>query len=71
MTKHRCGGELPTSDNCQPGRVAECFENEKGQLWVSDKDENNCSQVNYCPYCGFRAPKQVDMKEVMEYEGYW
>lgn len=33
---------------------------ENGELWVtSEKSE---SQVNYCPYCGFRA--KVQMKEI-------
>lgn len=35
-------------------------ENENGELWAGNGILD--SQVNYCPYCGFRA--KVQMKEI-------
>jgi len=75
MPKHRCAGWLPApplrNGGESGGAVEECFENENGQLWVSNGEY--CSQVNYCPYCGFKAPRQVDKEKcgVMEMEGNW
>ena len=35
-----------------------CTENDKGELWVSNLEYS--SRVNFCPFCGYRAPSQVD-----------
>lgn len=38
-----------------------CYERENGELWVTN--EEYASQVNFCPYCGYKAKKQVKLKE--------
>ena len=48
---HRCEGELP-HDGYGPA-IDVCIENDNGQLWVSN--DEYASQVNYCPYCGYKA----------------
>lgn len=35
-----------------------CFENVSGEFWVHNGEYE--SRVNYCPYCGEKAPKQVE-----------
>lgn len=35
-----------------------CYENSDGTYWVSNYEY--ASQVNYCPVCGAKAPKQVE-----------
>jgi hypothetical protein len=37
-----------------------CWE-EKGKLFVSNNEYSN--QVNFCPYCGYKAEIQVERKE--------
>jgi hypothetical protein len=34
-----------------------CLEDEEGRFWVDTTDRSD--QVNYCPYCGAKAPVQV------------
>ena len=41
------------------GAIYDCEENEDGELWVDNGEY--ASQVNYCPYCGYKAKAQVDM----------
>ena len=38
--------------------VKRCYENSDGELWVSD--DSKASRVNFCPACGYDAPKKVD-----------
>ncbi len=33
--------------------VKVCYENTDGKLWVDNNEYNN--QVNYCPFCGYKA----------------
>jgi hypothetical protein len=48
----------PKAEHGQYGyAVMYCVENEVGELWV-DNDEYQ-SQVNYCPFCGYKAAKQI------------
>ena len=34
-----------------------CEENEKGEFWVDNGEYS--SRVNFCPYCGTKAPAQI------------
>ena len=34
-----------------------CYEDEAGQLWVENGEYGN--RVNYCPFCGYKAPQQM------------
>lgn len=36
-----------------------CFESELGQFWFSVSNCEYAYRVNYCPYCGKKAPRQV------------
>ena len=53
--KHKCYGNTPVAG--YGAAVCWCEEDEEGRLWVDNGEYS--SQVNYCPYCGFRAPTQV------------
>ncbi len=53
---HGCDGTLPHDGYGEA--VDECSENDHGEFWCGNGEYG--SQVNYCPYCGARAPKQVD-----------
>jgi hypothetical protein len=48
-TEEQCGGAGYAVDTC--------WEEENGALWVSGDELNN--QVNYCPFCGYRAKIQL------------
>jgi hypothetical protein len=37
--------------------VSRCYEDELGRLWVTNDEYE--SQVNFCPFCGYRAKDQV------------
>ena len=54
-SKHECEGELPGA--CYGEAIQHCYENEAGELWVSNDEYS--SQVNFCPYCGFKARIQL------------
>lgn len=58
------------SHNCEPSWVKDesnssgyglavdyCQENEHGELWVGNGEY--ASRVNFCPFCGYKAPLQV------------
>lgn len=53
--RHVCQGYLPVGG--YGAAVTCCVEDEEGKLWVANGEYE--SQVNYCPYCGFRASTQV------------
>lgn len=55
MELHKCEGTLP--EDSYGSAISSCFEGEDGALWVSN--EEYASQVNFCPYCGFRAKIQL------------
>lgn len=43
------------------GSVSSCSESKDGRFWVNGcEDVGFYSQVNYCPFCGERAPVQFD-----------
>ena len=38
-----------------------CLEYPNGELWVGNREYG--SRVNYCPWCGYKAPAQFDLEE--------
>jgi hypothetical protein len=38
--------------------ITSCYENEKGEFWAGNDEYG--SRVNYCPFCGMKAPRQID-----------
>lgn len=52
---HRCEGSLPEA--VYGSAIASCYEDETGKLWITN--EEYASQVNFCPYCGFKAKAGV------------
>jgi hypothetical protein len=59
MPRHLC--EFSTSSAMYGGAIYQCFENEKGELWVNNDEYE--SQVNYCPFCGYKAIKQAVLQD--------
>ena len=59
---HDCEGELPALP--YGPAISYCRENWEGQYWVGNDEYN--SQVNFCPYCGKKAPVQVEIKALEE-----
>ena len=53
---HRCAGNLPDRDYDTGSAIYQCAE-DNGRLWI--KNDEYASQVNYCPYCGYKAPVQL------------
>lgn len=51
---HECKGRLPHGGYGEA--LDECYEDEDNKLWVSNGEY--ASQVNYCPYCGYKAKHQ-------------
>jgi hypothetical protein len=51
---HDC--EMETPSDGYGAAIEDCFENEKGEFWVGNGEYG--SRVNYCPYCGAKAPSQ-------------
>lgn len=54
--KHYCDGNLP-HDMCGAA-IDYCIVLKDGTFWV--RNGAYTSQVNYCPYCGGKAPVQVN-----------
>ena len=42
------------------GAIEFCEENEKGELWCGNGEY--ATRVNFCPFCGYAAPQQVEWK---------
>ncbi len=60
-TGHRCAHNTPLQ---RYGRaVTLCIEDDSGKYWADNVEY--ASQVNYCPFCGSKAPTQI-CKEDME-----
>lgn len=55
--EHKCKDDLPFRLYGQA--IMRCDE-EKGEFWVGNGEYS--SRVNFCPFCGARAPKQVTDK---------
>jgi hypothetical protein len=55
MSAHECSGDLPYRGYGEA--ISSCEEMEDGTLWISNSEY--ASQVNYCPYCGFKAKAQM------------
>lgn len=63
---HRCEPGFDFSEGemvfCSGGTngaaITRCMDNGDGRLWVGNSEYSN--QVNYCPFCGFRARVQVE-----------
>jgi len=53
---HRCEGSLPEAAY---GKAIStyCYEDTDGKLWITN--EEYASQVNFCPYCGYKAKETV------------
>lgn len=54
---HHCAGKL--TEAAYGPALTDCHEDETGHFWVTNKDWDvveYASQVNYCPFCGTRAP---------------
>lgn len=62
---HRCAGNLPESFD--GGLILTCDEDELGNLWAWRGREG--SVVNFCPFCGYKAAKQV--KPGADADGRW
>lgn len=55
MSLHKCQGALPESGYGSALDI--CFEDVAGKLWAANDEYG--SQVNYCPYCGYKAKIQL------------
>lgn len=56
MNEHLC--ELDSPSATYGVAVDTCHEEPDGTFWVGNGEYS--SQVNYCPVCGAKAPKQVE-----------
>lgn len=57
---HECKPDFARDgDNCDGygAAIIECTEDKDGKYWVGN--EEYCSRVNYCPFCGAKAPQQI------------
>jgi len=50
---HECKGTLPQALYGYGEAVDGCFEEPDWRLWVTNGEYS--SQVNFCPYCGYKA----------------
>lgn len=55
---HYCEKEYPRPYKMYGGAINRCWEDEEGRFWVDNGEY--CSQVNFCPYTGTRAPKLIE-----------
>ena len=53
---HLC--ELNSPDQAYGVAIDDCYEDDEGRFWAGNGEYG--SQVNYCPVCGTKAPKQID-----------
>ncbi len=61
INKHHCSINKFRNNSVGYGpAITHCFEDTEGNLWVSNDEYS--SIVNFCPYCGYEAPKQMEDK---------
>jgi hypothetical protein len=53
--KHYC--ELESPSEAQGTAIEGCYERNDGTFWAGNAKYG--SQVDYCPVCGTKAPKQI------------
>jgi len=53
---HRCEESLPEA--AYGKAISYCYEDTDGKLWITN--EEYASQVNFCPYCGYKATVAVE-----------
>lgn len=56
---HDC--EYPAKDHrfaAYGHAIDHCYEDEDGLLWASNTEYE--SQINYCPFCGYKAKIQIN-----------
>ena len=61
---HFCGPELafaPDNQEAHGPAVTFCAENQSGYFWACNNEY--ASRVNFCPFCGAKAPAQVPGSE--------
>jgi hypothetical protein len=56
MTKHDCKLDSPSEG--YGAAIDDCYEKNDGTFWAGNGAYG--SQVNYCPVCGAKAPKQIE-----------
>ena len=56
IIKHGCEGDLP--DDLYGAAIDCCNGLDDGTFWVGNGEY--ASQVNYCPYCGEKAPVKAN-----------
>jgi hypothetical protein len=56
---HHCEGM--TNEDNYGGAINECEEYDNGSLWVTNDEYD--SQVNYCPFCGYKAKLQAIIQD--------
>ncbi len=52
---HECNADLPSDG--YGSAIDSCYENMAGEFWAGNGEYG--SQVNYCPFCGAKAPSPV------------
>lgn len=53
--QHDCSQDLPTA--AYGAAITACEEDDDGGFWAGNGEYE--SQVNFCPFCGEKAPKQI------------
>lgn len=56
MNTHHC--ELNSPYQAYGNAIDDCYEDDEGRFWAGNGEY--VSQVNYCPVCGTKAPKQIE-----------
>jgi len=62
---HNCSGY--TADDMAGSAITYCQERD-GELWAGNGEYE--SQVNYCPYCGFKATVKAVIELTQTFEDY-
>jgi hypothetical protein len=62
MIPHYCKAPESAMSDGWGIAIDECYENNREEFWVTNGEYG--SQVNYCPYCGAKAPVQIESPEL-------
>jgi hypothetical protein len=61
--RHKCEASEPEHFEVCIFSLERCTEDEEGKLFIDIYDdpdnEEHSLRVNYCPFCGYRAPSQI------------
>lgn len=64
VKRHNCSIPVSAITGYHGIAADTCWENENGEFYITNDEYDN--QVNYCPFCGAKAPTQIQSNDTQQ-----